>query len=899
MSFPTFFFQLIIQPISYIIEVTFLLFNEISGNTGISIIGVSLAVSVLCLPLYIVAEKWQEEERRTEALLAPGVKRIKSVFKGDEQYMILSTFYKQNHYHPMMALRSSFGLLIQIPFFIAAYNYLSNLELLHGQSFLFISDFGMPDRTFYIGSFAVNILPIAMTLINCVASAIYTKGHKLSEKIQVYSFALIFLLLLYDSPSGLVVYWTMNNVFSLVKNVFYKIKNPKKVIYVSGCIISACLLVMPFTLFAEKSDKIRILLGCTGLVIPLLPYAVKSLGFFFSSRFSVLDNKPAVTFTVFFLSAVGMCLLVGLLIPSMLISSEPDNFCFVDNYKSPFVFILYSFVQAAGTFVLWPVAIYFLFSRKTRKIMAFLFSFLFLFALINVFAFSGNYGPLEKNLLFMTTQSLYPGVKEFLLNVLCFCVVIAGVFFLADRKPVLLRTFTSLILFALVIVSFVNTLTIRKTYMSLTEPDSLTSIEPVYHLSKTEPNVIVLMQDRLFMPFVDEIIQSDSALKEQFRGFTFYPDTTSFGHLTMVGSPGIFGGYDYTPFEINKRTDETLQKKHNEALLTMPVLFNEAGFDVTVSNLPYENYLEAPTSQMYDDYPFVTEVDTQGVYSGFWYTEHNMAQRQYLAIEIQRNMFWVGLFKVCPPILRDVVYRNDYWNSNAFSSTRQELFINTYTPVYYAKQLTDFTSEKPAFLLVENDMTHNALCLDGPDYLLETSTDTEAFGNQTREAQYPTMINLFRNYGSFFDCLRENDVYDNTRIIIVSDHGMDCESELFDEHGIGEMKKEQFVSTLLVKDFNAAEPYTVDYSFMTNADTPAIALKGIVDDPVNPFTGNKLTVSDKSAYTKLTMGEAESTRNRANSQFDVKPDQWACVSENIFDDSNWKVLTPDEVEALR
>ncbi len=149
---------------------------------------------------------------------------------GDEQYMILSTFYKQNHYHPMMALRSSFGLLIQIPFFMAAYNYLSNSEHLKNISFYFLKNLGEPDKllTLKIGAtlISINVLPIVMTLINVISSAIYTKGFPLKEKIQVYALAAIFLVLLYNSPCGLVFYWILNNLFSLAKNIILKMKKP-------------------------------------------------------------------------------------------------------------------------------------------------------------------------------------------------------------------------------------------------------------------------------------------------------------------------------------------------------------------------------------------------------------------------------------------------------------------------------------------------------------------------------------------------------------------------------------------------------------------------------------------------------------------------------------------------
>ena len=86
------------------------------GNVGIAITGVSIAVSIGCLPLYAKAERLQEKDREIQKKLAARGASIKSRFKGDEQYMLLSTYYRQNGYHPLYALRSSVCLLVQVPF---------------------------------------------------------------------------------------------------------------------------------------------------------------------------------------------------------------------------------------------------------------------------------------------------------------------------------------------------------------------------------------------------------------------------------------------------------------------------------------------------------------------------------------------------------------------------------------------------------------------------------------------------------------------------------------------------------------------------------------------------------------------------------------------------------------
>ena len=226
MSFLSAIYTIAITPIELLLEVIFTLANKVIGNTGLSIIFLSLAVNFLVLPLYIRADELQNEEREIQKKMAFHIKNIKKTFKGNEQFLMLQEYYRINNYKPIYALKSTTSLLLQIPFFIAAYNLLSHMQSLQGMSFWFIKDLGKEDAAFMIGSFAVNILPILMTVINIVSGIIYTKGHPVKEKIQIYGLALIFLVLLYHSPAGLVFYWLLNNVFSLLKNIFYKLKEP-------------------------------------------------------------------------------------------------------------------------------------------------------------------------------------------------------------------------------------------------------------------------------------------------------------------------------------------------------------------------------------------------------------------------------------------------------------------------------------------------------------------------------------------------------------------------------------------------------------------------------------------------------------------------------------------------
>ena len=135
-----------------------------------AIIFLSLIMNILVLPLYRRADAMQEASRDIEAKLHDGVAHIKKTFSGDERMMILQTYYRQNNYKPTSALNGSVSLLLEIPFFMAAYQFLSHLEILNGVSLGPIKDLGAPDGLLVIGGVAINVLPFIMTTINVSSS---------------------------------------------------------------------------------------------------------------------------------------------------------------------------------------------------------------------------------------------------------------------------------------------------------------------------------------------------------------------------------------------------------------------------------------------------------------------------------------------------------------------------------------------------------------------------------------------------------------------------------------------------------------------------------------------------------------------------------------------------------
>ena len=891
-------FNLLIYPVKQIIEFAFSLFYHVFKNPGAAILGVSLAVTIMCLPLYIVAEKWTDFERDTQKKLEGGVKRIKKYFKGDEQYMILSTYYRQNHYHPLMALRSSFSLLIQIPFFLAAYSYLSHLSLLQGDSFFILKDLGKSDSLFKIGNFTVNVLPILMTLINCASGFVYTKGHSLREKLQVYIMAALFLVILYDSPSGLVLYWTLNQVFSLTKNIFMKLKNPLKVFYV--CVALAILFCDFYLLFIHPgSFKRRLLMTVVISFILVVPLFVKLASFLIDSTFKGILENSKQRFFIFIASAFGLFFLTGLFIPSSIISSSVIEFFNIDNLGSPVVFVKNTFMQSCGLFIVWPVFLYFLFNKRIQTAFSAFSFILFICAVVNSFIFTGSYGTLTRMLTF--SENIAGRIPPLMLALNLAVLVLAFFACLAVFKFNLFgvaKALSGIMAFALFAAGLFFTHSISKEYAQIASsynPSEANEIKPVLHLSKTEKNVVLFMLDRSESAFFHSIFdEEDPSLKKIYTGFTYYPNTISYGGHTIIGAPPLFGSYEYTPEEFNKRSNVSKLEKNNEAMKVLPRIFGEQlDFNVTISDTSWANYQWIADMSIFKGMKNVIPLTLEHTYTGMWMDlNKDKIKANIVSSSIKRNMLFVCFFRISPMIFRDAIYDDSrWWNTDEESGDIQE-FIDYYSELYFLPKLTDFTSEKSTFMSLTNDSTHSGFELNPPDYTPSSKITGKGKGRYAKLSGYSANVASFKLIGKWIELLKENGVYDNTRIIIAADHGIG-KSEVLKDLYNGRLEDgfsmDHLNPMLLIKDFNAKGEIKTDTTFMTNADVPLLLMKDIVKNPVNPFTGKEMNDSiKKERGAVVTTNKTWSPDQHGPNVFSIKDDEWYTVKDNIFDVNNWK-----------
>ena len=916
MTLPEMLSTILIMPLQLFFEAVFSFAQKYTDDPGLSIIALSLAVNFLVLPLYNRADAIQAAQRDIENRMKPGVDHIKKVFSGDERMLILQTYYRQNDYKPTDVFKESVSLLLQVPFFIAAYRFLSDLAVLEGASFGFIKDLGQPDGLLSIGPFSVNLLPILMTLINILSALIYTKGFPLKARLQLYAMALVFLVLLYPSPSGLVFYWTLNNLFSLAKNLFAKLKDPLRAFSLLSLLCGIILAVFSLFFFHGSVTRKAFLL-VFGILLLLPPVLLKAKGSFFPEKKKKEASKPGGP--AFALSCLFLALLMGGLIPSSVIKASPQEFIDPLVYQNPLWYIVYTLCLALGSFLIWMGVFYRIADEEGKLVMEKLLWVYCGISVVDYMFFGTNLGILSSLLQYENGLHFDTGVV--LINLAAVALTVFLMLLLFDRLQKYRQWIALTGIISLTIMLILNSARIRQDILPVAQASGEWKFgeDMNIRLSRNGQNVVVLMLDRAMGPYVPYLLHERPELREGFDGFTWYPNAVSFGGYTNFGTPAIYGGYEYTPAKLNKRSDETLGQKQNEALRVLPVLFDEGGFEVTVCDPPYAGYNWIPDISIYNDHPAIRAFNTVGMFG-----EDN---HRRMILNTRRNFFFYSIMKTVPVILQKPIYNGGDYNRQMkkedsylvqlehdphTATGLSSVFMNSYQVLENLGEITELTENSTgSFLILANNTTHEPMLLQEPEYVPAEKVDNTEYDalhadrfvlDRTMKMEtvlhyshYEANMAMMLCLREWFDHLRDLGVYDNTRIILVSDHGRKMGQ--FEDLQLGPEgdydDAQGYLCFLMVKDFNS-HGFQTSEEFMTTADVPALALEGLIREPVNPFTKNPITNSEKYAHDQyITTSEEWDTNTNNGNQF--LPSDWLAVHDNVWDRANWRMAAKDAV----
>jgi YidC/Oxa1 family membrane protein insertase len=217
-----------LAPLEKVLKWLLMLFHKAIPNYGIAIIVLTIVVKILMFPL---TKKGSESTLRMQSL-SPRIKEIQDKYKDNRQKMNeeMAEFYKKEGYNP---LSGCLPMVIQIPIFFAMYNLFNNHFDLRGAEFIpgWIPDLSLPESIYnfpgdfklpLLGWTALRLLPFiyvgSQLLYGKVTQTPDQKGNS-QMKLMLYAMPVVFFFVLYDVPSGLLLYWIMSNILTMVQQV--------------------------------------------------------------------------------------------------------------------------------------------------------------------------------------------------------------------------------------------------------------------------------------------------------------------------------------------------------------------------------------------------------------------------------------------------------------------------------------------------------------------------------------------------------------------------------------------------------------------------------------------------------------------------------------------------------
>ncbi|MFP3091189.1 hypothetical protein LQZ21_12780 [Treponema sp. TIM-1] len=515
-------------------------------------------------------------------------------------------------------------------------------------------------------------------------------------------------------------------------------------------------------------------------------------------------------------------------------------------------------------------------------------------ALINVFIFPGNYGFLTNTMILSNPGSYRTNFSLIITNSIVLILIIIPIFLLLiTRRRLIYFTIQVILCMSCLGLGILGSVKIYHEFSMLEKQNTKQILRPVYKLSKTKQNIVVIMLDGAISAFVPHIFTEKQSPAAFWSGFTWYPNCVSFGPFTLYGVPALTGGYEYTVLEMQENS-KALAEKHNEALLLLPRILQEKGFITTMTDPSWANYAFTPDLSIFEKYPYIHAENISAAYTNYWLNEHPdigiISVSNILKTRLERFSF----FKMAPPVLRTFIYDRGDWlfvHDRDIQESRNILTVNAlgkYAALDYLPEITRFDAESGTYTIIFNELTHDPLFLQAPLYIPANTVTDSGEGPYADNPYYHVNMAAFLLLEKWFAFLKENNAYDNTRIIITADHGRDL--ALAENNNIllpnGDHVT-QYNALLMTKDFNSQGPLKTDSRFMTQADVPILALEGVVNNALNPFTGN-MVKADKNDGVTITTSSKFYPTNHSKYRFNIDRHQWLHVHTNIFDPANWE-----------
>jgi YidC/Oxa1 family membrane protein insertase len=181
---------------------------------GWAIVIITVIIKLLFWPLTLASTRSMKRMQT----LQPQMKELQNKYKDDpkKQQQKLMEFYKEHKINPV---GSCLPILLQIPVFFGFYRMLQSAIELRGATFLWACDLSKPDTILFLGGFPINPFPLIMGVTMLYQARLTPASPGMDpaqQKIMKYM-PLMFMVFLYNMSAGLTLYWTVQNLLTIVQ----------------------------------------------------------------------------------------------------------------------------------------------------------------------------------------------------------------------------------------------------------------------------------------------------------------------------------------------------------------------------------------------------------------------------------------------------------------------------------------------------------------------------------------------------------------------------------------------------------------------------------------------------------------------------------------------------------
>ncbi|MDB4612144.1 membrane protein insertase YidC [Flavobacteriaceae bacterium] len=687
-------------------------FYSLTDSFGLSIILLSLMVTIIMLPLFWISEIIQQKERTRKKLMQPSLNEIKGIKNRKERYFYKKEIYKKNQYNPFYSLIGFLGLLIQVPFFLAAYWMILEYDALQGVSFGLIKDLSQPDRLFLLKGKAYNLLPFLMTSVNLYAVYLHSKSSEKFERIQLTIIAFIFLVFLYDLSAALVLYWTMNNLFSIGKNRLFKAKN-----------------------LIKWSAKFN------------FKWKIKTI---IQSTFNQLGKKSHHIMALNLIIIINIIII--LLLPIQLITFYDDQF--VLDISTSLEIILIALTFSTVITILLYLFVSYLFNKylldksKIKFSQVASASLLFILSWITL---SGYIFPLIKSTggLISENHSTLPLDWINLVIVFIGSILITRLFYSNHGYKIIL-IFFSIFYVSVLPSNIIEIKNINEKWENLRLKLARKNIDKF----SSNKNLLVLSFDGLQRNVVEDVFENEQEIFSEFNDFLFFNNVISTEPATVLSMVNeLFGNNNYG--EIANNQDSLLNKLPMNTLLLNQKFSKEVNVSVYG---PYNMFNSKSDNEHFID----SERHTWAKFiQTYYYVCDRLLSGKYTESIVARLRAYIF-----DPVV-SILYFGDDISLNGFNNFKQAE-IKEYTR--WVDDIHIVEKDTLTIKYLHFNHTHFPITFDrnGKDQLTNKSWIAK---NQNYLGTYNQTYFALKQFITLINKLKELKVYDNTFLVLKSDHG--------------------------------------------------------------------------------------------------------------------------------